>query len=93
MRITFKTLAGKNYQLEAAKSDPIYNLKKKFDEFYGIPIQQQIFLFRGKVLDDGMLLGECGIEDGGTLNLLVNYAKSAVKDRSRAAAAKSRQKY
>ena len=85
MRISFRTLAGKTYQLEANESDQIYNLKKKFDEFYGIPVQQQIYLFRGKVLEDGARLGDCGITDGGSLNLLVNYAKSAVKDRSKTA--------
>lgn len=69
MQIFVKTLTGKHIAVEVEPTDRVEDLREKIQYEVGIPPDQQILIFAGKVLIDGNTLQDYSIQKDSTIHL------------------------
>lgn len=75
MQIFFKNITGKARILDVEPSDLIRTGKAQLEVKDGIPVNQQIFVFAGKVLEDGKTFADYNIQRESTLTLLMRVIR------------------
>ncbi|CAE6495872.1 unnamed protein product [Rhizoctonia solani] len=76
MKITFKTLQQKQFQVDAEPSDTILQLKQKVHESQGHPVEQQKLIYSGKILSDDKTVESLGFKEKDFLVVMVSKPKA-----------------
>ena len=66
-----KTLTGEMFKLKVGQKDTILSVKKIIEEQEGIPADQQILIFAGKILLDERWISDYGIQSGTIFHLVI----------------------
>ncbi|KDQ21499.1 hypothetical protein BOTBODRAFT_150357 [Botryobasidium botryosum FD-172 SS1] len=76
MKIPFKTVDRKDFQVDADPSDTIASLKEKINAAHGHPVANQKIIFSGQVLQDAKTVEDTGFKEGtGFFVLMVSKPK------------------
>ena len=71
MRLYIKTMTAKKITLEdVEESDTILQLKQRFKEKEGVPLENQLYAFAGKRLENERTIAEYNIEHESTIQFL-----------------------
>ena len=71
IQIMVKSLTGKTLSIEINSTDMVLDLKNKLEDKEGIPISQQRLVMGGKHLFNELTIGNCNIQEGSTVYLLL----------------------
>ncbi|KAF2464590.1 uncharacterized protein BDR25DRAFT_271593 [Lindgomyces ingoldianus] len=69
--IIMKGLTGKTLIVRTGHHDTVAKLKAKYEDRWGIPRDQQRLIFAGRQLEDSWLVGESGIGEEATINVVL----------------------
>ncbi|CAE6407306.1 unnamed protein product [Rhizoctonia solani] len=75
MKITFKTLQQKQFQIDAEPTDTVLQLKQRIKDVQGHPTEQQKLIYSGKILSDDKTVDSLGIKEKDFLVVMVSKAK------------------
>lgn len=81
MKLTFKTIAGKNFSLEVEESISIADVKAKVEETQGPDCPKELckLVYKGKVLDDGTTVADNKVDETGFIVVFINKKKEEAK--------------
>jgi len=74
MKLTLKTVAGKQFQVEAEAEEKVAQIKQKVQDVQGdaLPKERQVLIFQGKILKDDTTLADNGVTENGFLVVMAN---------------------
>ncbi|KAM0756627.1 UV excision repair protein Rad23 [Meredithblackwellia eburnea MCA 4105] len=75
VKITFKTLQQKSFQIECDNNDTILQVKQKITSSQGFPVEQQKIIFSGKILADDKIVQDCAFKDKDFCVVMVSKPK------------------
>ncbi|KAJ1974533.1 UV excision repair protein rad23 [Dimargaris cristalligena] len=78
MKITFKTLQQKQFQIEAEPSDTFAEVKQKIEISQGCKPENQKIVFSGKILTDGQTVGDTGVTEKDFMVVMITKPKVPV---------------
>ncbi|KAG9104082.1 hypothetical protein FRC06_005565 [Ceratobasidium sp. 370] len=87
MKLTFKTLQQKQFQIDADLNDTVATLKRKVEESQGHAIASQKLIYSGKILADDKTVESLNIKEKDFLVVMVSKPKAPPAASSSAAAA------
>lgn len=70
MQIFIKIVKGETFSLEVDSSESVLGLKDMILNLKGIPVKQQLLVFKAKWLSNSQNLASVGIQNGSIINLL-----------------------
>ncbi|QRV94072.1 UV excision repair protein rhp23 [Ceratobasidium sp. AG-Ba] len=76
MKLTFKTLQQKQFQIDAEPSDTVLQLKEKVKESQGHPVETQKLIYSGKILSDDKTVESLNIKEKDFLVVMVSKPKA-----------------
>ncbi|CAE7226093.1 unnamed protein product [Rhizoctonia solani] len=76
MKITFKTLQQKQFQVDAEPSDTVLQLKEKVKDAQGHQVEHQKLIYSGKILTDDKTVESLGIKEKDFLVVMVSKPKA-----------------
>ncbi|SCV00123.1 LAME_0G07646g1_1 [Lachancea meyersii CBS 8951] len=71
MKLTVKTLTGKEIEVLVDPQDKVSRIKEYLEEKEGIPPTQQRLIFQGKQIDDEMTVTSANLTSGMQLHLVL----------------------
>ncbi|CAR25141.1 NEDD8 family protein RUB1 [Lachancea thermotolerans CBS 6340] len=71
MKLTVKTLTGKEIPVVVDPDDKVYRIKEYLEEKEGIPPTQQRLIFQGKQIDDDKSVSSANLSSGMQLHLVL----------------------
>ena len=71
MKVTVRTMMGQAIPLTVEPDDTVADVKQQLCNKEGFPHDTQRLIFAGQQLGEGRSLGDCGIEEGSTIHLLL----------------------
>ncbi|KAK9803312.1 hypothetical protein WJX72_011968 [[Myrmecia] bisecta] len=76
VKVTFKTVQGKNFSLDFEDTTKISDAKKRIEEDQGAtyPADNQVVIFQGKVLKDDTTLADNKVSENGFLVVMIQSA-------------------
>ncbi|KEP53408.1 UV excision repair protein RAD23 [Rhizoctonia solani 123E] len=77
MKITFKTLQQKQFQVDAEPTDTVLDLKQKVKDAQGHQVEHQKLIYSGKILSDDKTVESLGIKEKDFLVVMVSKPKAA----------------
>lgn len=77
MQIFVKTLSSNTLTLEVDANDTIHQVRLKFVEIDGVPLELQRLIYAGKLLDDERTLADYNIQKLSTLQCIWHHASSS----------------
>ncbi|SCU90164.1 LADA_0F02256g1_1 [Lachancea dasiensis] len=77
MKLTVKTLTGKEVDVVVDSTDKVYRIKEYLEEKEGIPPSQQRLIFQGKQIDDEMTISSANLSTGMQLHLVLTLRGGA----------------
>ncbi|KAG9096631.1 hypothetical protein FS749_008077 [Ceratobasidium sp. UAMH 11750] len=87
MKLTFKTLQQKQFQIDAEPGDTVADLKRKVEESQGHAIASQKLIYSGKILADDKTVESLNIKEKDFLVVMVSKPKATPAASSSSAAA------
>ena len=73
LKISIKTLCGKNTSLKVKPSNKISEIKSLYQDEEGIPTFLQKYFYKGNELKDNKTLAECNIKSNTQINMVIKY--------------------
>jgi ubiquitin C len=70
MYLQFITFEGTKFNIEIDENNTIENLKYKIQNEHNIPIDKQILIFRGGILDNSKQIINCNLDNNNTIHLI-----------------------
>ena len=81
MQIFVKNLNGNTFCLNVKHSDSIADVKAMISEMHGIPVDDQVLVYGGSLLENGRSLFEYNIQKQSTLHLSLRLRGGSLHDK------------
>ena len=86
MKVSVKTLNGNQFDIEVHPTDNVLNVKKQIEQFKGsgtYPSEQQLLIYKGKVLNDENTIKEINVVEDSFLVVMLYKKPRHLQSKSR----------